>query len=554
MDEHIWYKSYDNGVSHTIETPEKPIHEILEEKAGISPEQTLLICMNKKISFGRLLKNINSFAQSLIDLGVQKNDRICFLLPNLIQFPVVHFAILKIGGISVPMNPLLTKHEIEKLIKLSGAKIVLVLDKFYQKVETIRQNSSVEKIIISKTGDFFPLPYKMLLPFLSNQKRVDYTKPNIISFSKLLKQKDIRFAPVDVSMDDTAVLLGTGGTTGTPKLAALSHRNLVANSRQLAEWVVPYYKKGDTMLAALPFFHSFGLTIGLHLSSINGLKTVMIPRFNVKGILKAIRRYNVNYFPGVPTMFAAINDYEKSGQYNFSSLKSCISGGFELNPEVQSKFEKLSRVKIIESYGLTEATPAAISTPMKGTRKTKSIGVPLPSTYAKIVDQETSENLPVGSIGELIIKGPQVMNSYWQNQDETNNTIRNGWLFTGDLARMDEDGYFYIMGRKKELIKYCGFNVFPQEVEEALLKHPKVVQAGVTGIKDVKCGEIIKAYIVLNDGQKVSEQELLEHCKLFVAKYKLPHTIEFAENLPRNFAGKVLRRQLSELSKSQKSN
>ncbi len=541
-----WQKFYDKGVNSKIDLPSKTIYQILVDQAKKHADLNLLVCMNKKMSFKTLITHIDNIAQSLVTLGVRKGDRITFLLPNLFQFPIVHFAILKIGAISVPVNPLLTKYEIEKIILISGAKLLITLDRFYNKIDRINETTSIEKIVISKPTDLLPIYYKVINRFVSRKIQADYNNPNIYSFKALLKSKDCPVVQAEPLMDEIAVLLCTGGTTGSPKLASLTHRNLIANSAQVAEWVAPFRENDDTILAALPFFHSFGLTLCLHMSLITGTQTVLIPRFSVKAILKAIQRYRINYFPGVPTMFVAINDDKKSTGYDFSSLKMCISGGFELNPEVQNRFEQLSKAKLIESYGLTEATPAAISTPISGIRKSKSIGIPLPSTDAKIVDQVTSEELSSGEIGELIIKGPQVMKGYWNNPDETKNTIREGWLFTGDLAKMDEDGFFYIVGRIKELIKYSGFNIFPQEVEEVLLKHECISEAGVSGISDKKYGEIVVAFIKTKPETEVTEQELIEHCKQYIAKYKLPREIHFVENLPRNFAGKVLRRQLSE--------
>ncbi len=522
MSEPEWHNFYDAKVPGRINDPEYNIVEIINRYAELTPRKVAFICYGRKMTYGQLADDICNFASSLISLGIRKGDRTCFLLPNLLQFPVVHLAILKIGAISVPLNPLLTKYEIEKYIKLCQARILITIDTCYEKVKEIRETTSIEKVILTQITDYFSILKKQAYRFKYGKAEDVVIGNEFYSFTELIKKanKDVQFP--DLSMNDDAVLLPTGGRTGTIKLATLSHGNLMSNSEQVRTWNLHFERNKGTMLGALPFFHSFGITLCLHYCLLSQIRLVLLPKFSATDAIHAIKKYKVNYFPGVPAMFCGV---KHANRKDLDSLDFCISGGCKLDKELQKQFEETKGIRIIESYGLTEASPAAISNPMAGLSKPESIGIPLPSTYAKVVDPLTREELQDGEEGELVIKGPQVMKGYWNNPEETESIIRNGWLYTGDLAKIEKN-YFYITGRIKNLIIYGGFNVFPSEVENVLLKHPKIKRAVVSGIPDKKYGELVKASVVLTQGAEMNMMELKDFCKNYLVWYKIPRKLE----------------------------
>ncbi len=531
LDSLNWIKFYDSTVSQTIDDSYQNIVQIFEEDAKSTPNKIACSFHGKNLRYKHLAHKSNKFAASLVCLGVKKGDRICFMIPNIISFPIIHLAILKIGAISVPINPLFTKYEIENLLKLSGAKILITIDKFYNKVKDVRQTTNVEKVIICCLTDFCSLLVKIGYRFRYGKERIDFKGNGFCSFTSLIRNSNPKMKFPDINLEDVAILLTTGGKSGTLKLAAITHGNLISNVKQVLSWNLNFAKNGDSMLGALPLFHSFGITLCLHYCLIGGVRLILLSKFSAKKVLKTIKKYKVNYFPGVPTMFACFLGLNIKKKI-FKSLNFCISGGSKLNAELQRQFEEITGVKIIESYGLTEASPAVMANPLNGTRKIDSIGIPLPSTHAKVVNPYNGKELACGEEGELIIKGPQVMKEYWNDPEETRKTIRNGWLYTGDKAKIDKDNYFYITGRFKDLIIYCGYNVFPSEVESILAKHPQVKNSSVCGINDKKCGELVKAYIIpINNGQ-INIREIKEFCKRYLVWYKIPKKIDVVYELP----------------------
>ena len=524
MSEPGWYKFYDDKVPRTINQPE----HIVDKYAESNPRKVIFLCCGRKMNYRQLADNINNFASSLLSFGIKKGDRICFLLPNLFQFPIVHLSILKVGAISVPLNPLLTTHEIEKHIKLCTARILITIDTCYDKIEKIKETTSIERVIVTQITDYFSFVKKIgyYFKYGNSQKLIDYN--GSYSFTELNKMANSVTKFPDLSMSDDAMLLSTGGLTGTLKLATMTHSSLMSNAEQVQLWNLQFRKKKDTMLGALPFFHSFGITLGLHYCLLSGIRLVFMPKYSGQKAITAIKRYKINYFPGVPAMFSSITKVDKK---DLKSLYFCLSGGYKLNRELQKEFEKNTGVRIIESYGLTEACPAAISNPLTNNSKTGSVGIPLPSTQAKIINPVTKEEILNGQEGELIIKGPQVMKGYWKNPKETESTIRDGWLHTGDIAKTDNNKFFYITGRLKDLIIYGGFNIFPLEVENVLLKHPKIKDVRVSGVEDKKYGELVKASVVLNYGFDMNAGELKDFCKKYLAWYKIPRKLEFLPEL-----------------------
>jgi len=550
--EKIWLKHYEKGVPKTIDYPDKPLFKLVEEAAKDYPDTPAVIFMGKKITYKELQKAIDQFAAALYDLGIRQGDRVAIILPNLPQYQITHYALMKLGAIIVPTNPLYVERELEHQMNDSGAKAVIALDLIYPRVRAIREKTSLEKIIVTGVKDYLPGLLKLLYP-IKAKKEGSFVKvkkePGVYFFLDLMKGNYKPAPEVTVKTDDIAMLLYTGGTTGVSKGAVLLHKNLIANTYQVRHWITDAHEGKEAIISALPFFHSFGMTTCLHISVILKSPAILIPRFDVKQVLHSIQKYKATLFPGVPTMYVAINNYPDVKKYSFDSLRACISGGAALPVEVQREFEKITGAKLVEGYGLTETSPVLTANPIYGLRKAGSIGIPMPDTDITVRDPETHQELPIGEIGELAAKGPQVMREYWNRPDETKQVLQNGWLFTGDMSRMDEDGFFYIVDRKKDMIIASGFNIYPREVEEVLFQHPKIQEAAVVGVPHEYRGETVKAFIVLKEGETASEKEIIDFCTERLAKYKVPKLVEFRTELPKSIIGKVLRRVLLEEEK-----
>jgi len=456
----------------------------------------------------------------------------------------------------VQFNPLYVEREIEFQLIDSGAKTMLALDLFYPKIRNVMGKTLLKQIFLTGIGDYLPSLLRLLYPLKAKREgqwiKVD-KKPPLYDFVGLLKKADPKPFTPDFKPDDTALLQYTGGTTGQPKGAMLTHRNLVCNAIQAATWT-GMREKSEVVLSVIPFFHSYGLTACLNSTIYRAGTLVLLPRFQTQDVLKSIQKYRPTLFPGIQAMYVAINNFPRVDRYDLSSIRACISGAGPLHLEVQERFESLTGGKIVEGYGLTEASPVTHANPVHGKRKKGSIGLPFPDTDAKVVDLETGEReLPVGETGELAIRGPQVMKGYWNRSEKENREmLRDGWLYTGDITRMDEDGFFYIVDRKKDMIKTRGENVYPREVEEVLYRHPKVKEAVVAGIPESFSVEVIKAYVVLKEGEQATEEEIQEFCRRELARFKVPKYVEFRKDLPKTIVGKVLRRILVEEEKKKK--
>jgi len=544
-----WFKFYDDGVPRTVEIPPVTMPHFFDEAVRRYPSHPVAIFFGKKFSYRDMDAMVNRFAARLAELGVKKGDRIALILPNLPQYPVCHFAAMKLGAIIVPTNPLYVERELENQLKSSGAETVVVLDLLFPRLMRVKAATAVKNIIVAGVKDYLPQPLKSLYPIKQWREghRVKIDRgPGVYFFTELMKGDGALPPKVDVKPEDIAIFMYTGGTTGISKGAVLTHRNLVANVTQIRHWLRDLREGGEVILSALPFFHSYGMTACLHLGVVLASTLILIPRFDIKMVLGAINKYRVTIFPGVPTMYVAVNNYPKVGKYNLRSIKACVSGGAALPVEVARRFEEITGGKLVEGYGLSEASPVSHVNPIQGTRKAGSIGVPIPNTDARVVDPQTRKPLPVGEIGELAISGPQVMQGYWQMEDETRKVLQEGWLFTGDMAKMDEDGYFFIVDRKKDMIISGGFNIYPREVEEVLYTHPKVLEAAVIGVPDAYRGEVVKAFVVLKPNETTTEEEIVAYCQEKLAKFKVPKYIEFRDQLPKTLIGKVLRRVLVE--------
>ncbi len=548
--ERIWFQSYEPDVPHSIDYPQKSLYQLFQEAKDRYKSNPAVNFMGGELTYKELDSQVKSFAKALSEMGVKKGDRVAIHLPNCTQFPIAFFATLALGAIVVPFNPLYVAREMEYQLKDSGAETIVTLTRFYNMIKEVQPKTDLKNIIVSNIKDYFPGMLRILYSLAKEKKEGDRVtlSGSDHSFTELISKNAGKEPPkVDVKPNDRAVFLYTGGTTGVSKGAILQHRNLVANCFQVKSWCTDYRPGKEVVLGVLPFFHSYGLTTILNLGLLNGAKLSLLPRFELDMVLKTIDKQKPTIFPGVPTIYVAINNAPNLEKYDIKSIRICISGAAPLPVEVQQEFEKNTGGKLVEGYGLSETSPVTHANPVYGRNKPGSIGLPLPDTEFKIVDVETGDKeLPIGEVGELCLKGPQVMEGYLNMPDETAQSIRNGWLYTGDIAKADEDGYTYIVDRKKDMVIAGGFNIYPRDIEEVLYAHPKIMEAAVAGIRDPYRGETLKGYIVLKEGESATEDEIITYCKDNLAPFKVPKLIEFRDELPKTMIGKVLRRMLRE--------
>lgn len=548
----IWTAQYDPRVSPTLTYPEEPVPHLLARSAARFPDRPALLFYGRVIRYRELDALVNRFAQALLRMGIGKGSVVGIMLPNLPQTVIAFYGSLRAGAAVTMINPLYVEPEIRQQVTDSGCATLVALDLFYPRVEPLLGNTSLTRLVVAGVAEYLPWLKRLLYPLKAwreGQRVRVAARPDVLAFRSLMEAPSEPPA-VAVATEETALLQYTGGTTGLPKGVVLTHRNLVSNMWQCRQWCATLRDGEEVVLGVLPFFHVYGMSVCLNMALGMGGTLVLLPRFQVRDVLAAVARERVTVFPGIPAMYAALISYEHIERYDLRSIRVCISGAGPLHPSIQERFESLTGARLVEGYGLTEASPVTHVNPIEqpvGRRRARSIGVPLPDTDARIVDAETGQReLPVGEIGELVVRGPQVMRGYWKREEETRQVLRDGWLYTGDLARRDADGYFYIEGRKKDMIKSGGENVYPREVEEVLLRHPKVKDAVVVGIPQELRGELIKAYVVLKEDETASAAELLNHCRRELAKFKVPKRVEFRKELPKTVVGKVLRRVLIE--------
>ncbi len=548
--EKVWLEHYEPEVPHSIDYPSQSLYQLFQKAAQTYEQQPAVHFMGRELSYGELATQVENMASALTELGVTKGDRVAIHLPNSTQFPIAFFAAHAIGAVVVPCNPLYVAREMEYQLKDSGAETIITLTRFYKMIKDIQPNTNLKNVIVSNIKDYFPGFLSFLYTVAKEKKEGDRVEiaPEDYKFTDLIKKHEGKKPPaVEVLPEDRAVFLYTGGTTGVSKGAVLQHRNLVANMYQVKSWCTDYQDGKEVALGVLPFFHSYGLTTVLNLGLLSGGKLVLLPRFVLEDVLKTIDKQKPTLFPGVPTIYVAINNAPDLSKYDIKSIRICISGAAPLPVEVQQQFEKNTGGRLVEGYGLSETSPVTHANPVYGKRKPGSIGLPMPDTEFKIVDVEVGDReLPIGEVGELCIKGPQVMEGYLNMPDENAQAIRNGWFFTGDIAKVDEEGYTYIVDRKKDMVIAGGFNIYPRDIEEVLYTHPKIMEAAVAGINDPYRGETLKAYIVLKEGESMTEEEVTEYCKANLAAYKVPKLVEFRDELPKTMIGKILRRMLRE--------
>lgn len=558
-----WLTHYEEGISAEIEIPPYPVTQNLIQSTEKYPNNTALIfgnvveplgdmLMDAKITYGELLDLVYRFAAALQQMGVEKGDRVAVHLPNCPQFVIAYYATLMVGGVVVPCNPSYVARELQHQLEDSGAKTIITLSLTYPIVKQVRAQTKLSDVIVTNIKEYFPGLLKFL--FTAAVEKKEGHRQDISGDADTYWLQDVldsalaRPEPVDVEQDETAVLMYTGGTTGVSKGAQLTHRNVQANAVQVRAWFSELAEGEETILTSLPLFHSYAMTTCMNLAvrTASAMLLISDPRVLVH-ILKSVNKHHPTLYPGVPALYVSLVNYPEIEKYDISSIKACISGAAPLPVEVQQEFQTLTGGRLVEGYGLSEATPVTHANPIFGENRIGTIGLPFPNTDAKIVDVETGKKqLPPGEVGELVVRGPQVMKGYWRMPTETANALRDGWLHTGDMARMDEDGYFQIVDRKKDMILGAsGFNVYPREVEEVLYQHPKVKECAVVGVPvSMEKGERVKAFVVLKEGQTATEEEMLAFCKENLTYYKRPKFVEFRDELPKTMVGKVLRRVL----------
>ncbi len=549
--ERPWLVHYEAGVPAEVEVPEVPVDAMLRRTAARHPDRTALIFFGKATSYGDLDHAVDRFAHALRGMGVSKGDRVSLHLPTSPAFVIAFMGAMRAGAIAVPMNPLYVERELGILLEQTRPKVSVTIDLLLPRLDRVPAEARGKpgRYVVTGIQDSLPVPIKWLYPLKARREGRWNPAPHTDETPNLFRLLDGASETTFESLaapGDPAVLQPTGGTTGVPKFATLTHRNLVANAHQISAWF-PAIAQADEpagILCPLPLFHIYGLTVDMNFAMLTASTLILIPRFDPEMVLKATK-HRPRLFPGAPVMYQTLAKHPDVGKYDLSSIEACVSGAAALAPEVQRDFEAVTGGRVVEGYGLTEASPVTHCNPVHGERRMGTIGLPLPSTDARVVEPESGDTLPPGEVGELEVHGPQVMSGYWERPEETAACVSpDGWLRTGDMAQMSEDGFFTIVDRAKDLVIVGGINVYPREVEEVLLTHPAVTDAAVIGVADERRGEVPYAFVVLAADPSATAEELLAHCRTNLARYKVPATVEIRDELPKTMIGKVLRKEL----------
>jgi len=543
-----WFKHYDSQVPRHLTYPHIPLYCLLDETAAKNPASPCTTFFGKRLTYQQIKELSDCFAASICNLGVRKGDRVVLLLPNSPQFLIAYYGLLKVGAVVVPLNPLSAERELEFYLTDSGAEVVITIPLFVNKVLLMKGKTPLKHIVFSRLADFLPFPLNLVQGFREYRlvRRVDGS--DLVDFKELLKQA-LRpdWYPEPVQPDEMAVLIYSGGTTGVAKGIMLSHFNLVATAHQILAWGHLTDEQG--VMAVLPLFHGFGMSVTMNAAVLAGGEIFLVPRFNVKEVAKAIQKYKPSFFIGVPTMFVQLSNLPNIQRFDFSGLRGTFVGAAPLTKAIKDEFERKTGGRMIEGYGLTEAVTAIMANPYQGMHKVGSIGIPFPDVDVKIVSLDDGHDLEPGELGEIVLRSPTLMLGYYKNAEETQKTMVEDWLYTGDIGYMDEDGYFYITDRKKDLIIVGGFNVFPREIDELIYQHPKVKEGITIGLPDPHKGERIKVYIVFKEGEMTTPEEFIAYFKERLTPYKVPSEVEFRTELPKSMIGKILRRALREEEK-----
>lgn len=543
-----WIPFYEKGVPEFIEYEKICIPDFLDRSVQRFPDRMALSFQGYEVTYQKLRDMVNRFAACLVDFGIKKGDRVAILLPNLIPCVAAYYAILKLGGIVVMNNPLYSDRELEYQFNDSNSKLLITLDLLANRMIDLRKKTGIKEIVYTSIGDYLPFPKNLLFPLVGKKKKL---AASVKAAEEVYRWKDLmkKYLPgsseIKLSFDDIAQYQYTGGTIGISKGVMLTHGNLSKQVQQIGAWLPTLRKNHEIMLGALPFFHVFGMSVVMNFAIYSGWGDVLVPKPQPEPLLEAIRKYKPTFAPLVPTMYIGMLNHKDIEKTDLTSLKGCFSGSAPLPMEIIRDFESKTGAIIIEGYGLTEASPVTHVNPFHGKRKVGSIGIPVPDTLCRVVSIEDGKtDLPVGEPGEIAIKGPQIMKGYWNMAHETDAVFEDGWLLTGDIGKMDEEGYFYIVDRKKDLIISGGLNVYPRDIDEVLFEHPKIQEACAIGIPHPTRGEAIKVFVVLKEGEKITGEEIIQYCATKLAKFKLPTEVEFRDELPKSNVGKVLRKEL----------
>jgi len=552
-----WLGHYPAGVPAEVEIPEISLPELLGRTVAGHPKRIAMRYYGADYSYAELDRLSNQFANRLIELGLKPGEPVLMIMPNVPQFTIAAFGIMKAGGILAALNPLLVEREIQALIKDSGSRFMITLDRFWDRVDPILQRGEIDVAIVTGPQDYLPTLKRMLYPlkFRDEMVKVEHDPArHVYQFRKLMSGASSKAPGIKVQPSDAAAFQFTGGTTGIPKAAVLTHRNLVANAVQARAWLIEIRDGEEVVMAVLPFFHAYGGTLCLYLGTLVAATIVLVPRFDITDVMELIAKYQPTIFPGVPTLYSALNGAIKDNaerQAAMRSIRLCVSGGAPLPADVRTQFETVTGGKLVEGFGLSEASPITHVNPLDGRSREGSIGLPVPSTEVMLVDLDTREPLPLSGRGELVLRGPQVMQGYWGRAEETAEVLsKDGWLYTGDIATMDEDGFFRIVDRQKDVIITGGENVYPREIEEVLYSHPAIREVCVAAVDHPVGGQVAKAFIVVEPGETLTRKDVLQYTSERLAKYKVPRLIEFRDSLPKSAAGKILRRQLQDEEKA----
>ncbi|MDV6373966.1 long-chain-fatty-acid--CoA ligase [Deinococcus arenicola] len=551
---HPWLRHYEDGVPHDFTPSDLTLPQLLERAAQTYPDRVALGFLGAKTTYRELWQDAQKLAMALQKMGVEPGDRVSIMLPNCPQFVTAFYGTLLVGAVAVNTSPLYVADELEYQLGDSGSETLILLDTFYPRYAEIAGRVPMKRVIVTGIQDALPFPKNVLYPLKARREGKWVNVPdgaNVLEYTDLLKFQPPTPAPAPRQPDDLALLQYTGGTTGTPKGAMLSHRNLVANAEQGRVWMTDLKDGQEVTLAAIPFFHVYGMTVGMNLSVLIGATMVLVPNARDIGmVLSQIEASKATLFPGVPTLYNAINNHPDTPKHDLTSIRACISGSAPLLLETARKFREITGgANLVEGYGLTEASPTTHTNPIFGEQHEGSIGLPMPGVDAIIVGED-GEIVATGEVGELWVAGPNIMLGYWERPEETAATLRElrgkTWLLTGDMATVDEDGYFRIVDRKKDLIIAGGHNVYPREVDEVLNAHPAVLEAAAVGLPDEYRGETVHAVVLLKPGASATEAEIIAFCRQHLSSYKAPRSVEFRdEELPKTAAMKILRRQLA---------